>query len=34
MRFFQDDLEACLVYLLCPLAHHKSVRTTSTSRRK
>jgi len=29
MRCFQDDLEACLVYLHCPLAHHKSIRTTN-----
>jgi putative transposase len=29
MRCFQDDLEACLVYLRCPLAHHKSIRTTN-----
>lgn len=26
---FNDDLEACLVYLRCPLAHHKSIRTTN-----
>jgi putative transposase len=29
MRSFNDDLEACLVYLRCPLAHHKSIRTTN-----
>jgi transposase-like protein len=29
MRSFNDDLEACLVYLHCPLAHHKSIRTTN-----
>lgn len=29
MRCFQDDLEACLAYLRCPLAHHKSIRTTN-----
>jgi len=29
MRSFNDDLEACLVYLRCPLAHHKAARTTN-----
>jgi len=29
MRSFSDDLEACLVYLRCPLAHHKAIRTTN-----
>ena len=29
MRSFNDDLEACLAYLRCPLAHHKAVRTTN-----
>jgi transposase-like protein len=29
MRSFNDDLESCLVYLRCPLAHHKSIRTTN-----
>jgi putative transposase len=29
MRSFNDDLDACLVYLRCPLAHHKSIRTTN-----
>ncbi len=29
MRCFQDDLEACLAYLRCPLAHHKAIRTTN-----
>jgi transposase-like protein len=29
MRSFNDDLQACLVYLRCPLAHHKSIRTTN-----
>jgi len=29
MRSFSDDLEACLVYLRCPLIHHKSIRTTN-----
>ena len=29
MRSFNDDLEACLVYLRCPLTHHKSIRTTN-----
>jgi putative transposase len=29
MRSFSDDLEACLVYLRCPLAHHKAMRTTN-----
>jgi len=29
MRSFNDDLEACLVYLRCPLAHHKAIRTTN-----
>jgi putative transposase len=29
MRSFNYDLEACLVYLRCPLAHHKSIRTTN-----
>jgi putative transposase len=29
MRSFNDDLQACLAYLRCPLAHHKSVRTTN-----
>ena len=29
MRSFNDDLEACLVYLRCPLAHHRSIRTTN-----
>jgi transposase-like protein len=29
MRSFNDDLGACLVYLRCPLAHHKSIRTTN-----
>jgi putative transposase len=29
MRSFNDDLEACLVYLRCPLAHHKAMRTTN-----
>lgn len=30
MHSFNDDLEACLAYLRCPLAHHKSIRTTTT----
>jgi putative transposase len=29
MRSFSDDLEACLAYLRCPLAHHKAIRTTN-----
>lgn len=29
MRSFADDLEACLAYLRCPLAHHKAIRTTN-----
>jgi len=29
MRSFNDDLEACLAYLRCPLAHHKAIRTTN-----
>ena len=29
MRSFSNDLEACLVYLRCPLVHHKSIRTTN-----
>ena len=29
MRSFQEDLEASLVYLRCPLAHHKAIRTTN-----
>ena len=29
MRSFCDDLEACLTYLRCPLAHHKAIRTTN-----
>lgn len=29
MRSFSDDLEACLVYLRCPSAHHKAIRTTN-----
>jgi transposase-like protein len=29
MHSFNDDLEACLAYLRCPLAHHKSIRTTN-----
>lgn len=29
MCSFNDDLEACLAYLRCPLAHHKAVRTTN-----
>ena len=29
MRSFQDDLEASLAYLRCPLAHHKAIRTTN-----
>ena len=29
MRSFNDDLDACLAYLRCPLAHHKSIRTTN-----
>jgi transposase-like protein len=29
MRSFQDDLDACLAYLRCPLAHHKAIRTTN-----
>ena len=29
LRSFQDDLEACLAYLRCPLAHHKAIRTTN-----
>lgn len=33
MRAFHDDLDACLVYLHCPLAHHKAIRTTNTLER-
>jgi transposase-like protein len=29
MRSFQNDLEACLAYLRCPMAHHKAIRTTN-----
>jgi transposase-like protein len=29
MRSFNDDLEACLVYLRCPLRHQRSIRTTN-----
>lgn len=29
MRSFHDDLEACLAYLRCPMAHHKAIRTTN-----
>ena len=29
MRSFSDDLEACLVYLRCPLRHQRSIRTTN-----
>jgi transposase-like protein len=29
MRSFNDELAACLVYLHCPLAHHKAIRTTN-----
>lgn len=29
MRSFQEDLEASLAYLRCPLAHHKAIRTTN-----
>ena len=29
MRSFAEDLEACLAYLRCPLAHHKAIRTTN-----
>jgi transposase-like protein len=29
MRSFSDDLEACLTYLRCPLAHHRAIRTTN-----
>lgn len=29
MRSFNDDPEACLAYLRCPLAHHKAIRTTN-----
>jgi transposase-like protein len=29
MRAFRDDLDACLTHLRCPLAHHKSIRTTN-----
>jgi len=28
-RLFNDDLEACLLYLRCPLRHQRSVRTTN-----
>jgi transposase-like protein len=29
MRSFQEDLDASLVYLRCPLAHHKAIHTTN-----
>jgi transposase-like protein len=29
MRSFTNDLDACLAYLRCPLAHHKAIRTTN-----
>jgi putative transposase len=29
MRSFQEDLDASLAYLRCPLAHHKAIRTTN-----
>ena len=29
MRSFNDDLQACLVYLRCPLRHQRSIRTTN-----
>ena len=29
MPSFNDDLQACLVYLRCRLAHHKAIRTTN-----
>jgi transposase-like protein len=29
MKSFQDDWEACIAYLRCPLVHHKRIRTTN-----
>lgn len=29
MACFREDLDACLAYLQCPLAHHRSIRTTN-----